>query len=100
LILDAGFRIKCGMIVRKSHSLIYEITIRDHLRHQRFERPFDSAVKWQKEAIDLLTEEISIDPLTQEISAESRSNYESRLNLYQSGKPYREVLLPTSWQTP
>jgi len=52
---------------------------------------FDSAVEWQKKAIDLLTEDIS---------AESRSNYESRLNLYQSGKPYREVPLPTSWQTP
>ena len=42
---------------------------------------FDSAVKWQKKAIDLLTEDTS---------AESRSNYESRLNLYQSGKPYRQ----------
>ena len=52
---------------------------------------FDSAVEWQKKAIDLLTEDIS---------AESRSNYESRLNLYQSGKPYREVPLPTSWGTP
>ncbi|MHC4540219.1 MAG: hypothetical protein ACYS74_10625, partial [Planctomycetota bacterium] len=52
---------------------------------------FDSAVKWQKEAIDLLTEDTS---------AESRSNYESRLNLYQSGKPYRQVPLPTSWRTP
>jgi hypothetical protein len=52
---------------------------------------FDSAVKRQKEAIDLLTEDAS---------AESLSNYESRLNLYQSGKPYREVPLPTSWQTP
>jgi len=52
---------------------------------------FDSAVKWQKEAIDLLTEGTS---------AESRSNYESRLNLYRSGKPYRQIPLPTSWQTP
>jgi tetratricopeptide (TPR) repeat protein len=52
---------------------------------------FDSAVKCQKKAIDLLTEDAS---------AESRSNYESRLNLYQSGKPYRQVPLPTSWQTP
>ncbi|UCE50549.1 MAG: PD40 domain-containing protein [Phycisphaerales bacterium] len=52
---------------------------------------FDSAVKWQKKAIDLLTEDTS---------AESRSNYESRLTLYQSGKPYRQVPLPTSSQTP
>lgn len=52
---------------------------------------FDSAVKWQKKAIELLTEDTS---------AESRSDYESRLNLYQSGKPYRQVPLPTSWQTP
>jgi serine/threonine protein kinase/Tol biopolymer transport system component/Flp pilus assembly protein TadD len=52
---------------------------------------FDLAVKCQKKAIDLLTEDAS---------AESRSNYESRLNLYQSGKPYRQVPLPTSWQTP
>jgi serine/threonine protein kinase len=52
---------------------------------------FYSAVKWQKKAIDLLTEDTS---------AESRSNYESRLNLYQSGKPHRQVPLPTSWKTP
>jgi hypothetical protein len=42
---------------------------------------FDSAVKRQKEAIDLLAGDTS---------AESRSNYESRLNLYQSNKPYRQ----------
>ncbi|UCC99277.1 MAG: hypothetical protein JSW66_05205 [Phycisphaerales bacterium] len=42
---------------------------------------FNSAVKWQKEAVDSVTEDTS---------AESRSNYESRLNLYQSGKPYRQ----------
>jgi len=52
---------------------------------------FDSAVEWQKKAIDLLTEDIS---------AESQSSYESRLNLYQSGRPYREVPLPTSWKIP
>ncbi len=40
---------------------------------------FDSAVKWQKKAIDLLTEE-----------EELRADFEERLKLYQSGKPYRE----------
>jgi len=42
---------------------------------------FDSAVKWQKNAIDLLAEDTSV---------ELRSAYESRLDLYQSGKPYRQ----------
>ena len=42
---------------------------------------FDSAVKWQKKAVDLLPEDVS---------AESRVDYESRLKLYKSGKPYRE----------
>jgi tetratricopeptide (TPR) repeat protein len=39
-----------------------------------------SAVKWQKKTIDLLTEE----------EEELRGNFEGRLKLYQSGKPYRE----------
>ena len=52
---------------------------------------FDSAVKWQKKAISLLTEDTSV---------ELRSNYETRRSLYQSGKPYRQVPLPTSWNTP
>jgi tetratricopeptide (TPR) repeat protein len=42
---------------------------------------FESAVKWQKEAINLLTGK---EP------AEWRSGFEARLKLYQSGKPYRE----------
>jgi tetratricopeptide (TPR) repeat protein len=42
---------------------------------------FDSAVKWEKEAISLLTKE---EP------AEQRAAFEERLKLYQSGKPYRE----------
>jgi len=42
---------------------------------------FDSAVKWQKEAIKLLSEEQP---------PEWRAGLETRLNLYQSGKPYRE----------
>jgi len=41
---------------------------------------FATAVKWQKEAIDLLTEDKR---------AKWQANYESRLKLYQSGKPYR-----------
>ena len=41
---------------------------------------FDSAVKWQKKTIDLLTEE----------EEELRADFEERLKLYQSGKPYRE----------
>ncbi len=41
---------------------------------------FDSAVKRQKKAIDLLTEE----------EEELRADFEERLKLYQSGKPYRE----------
>ena len=41
---------------------------------------FDSAVKRQKKTIDLLTEE----------EEELRSDFEERLKLYQSGKPYRE----------
>jgi tetratricopeptide (TPR) repeat protein len=41
---------------------------------------FDSAVKWQKKAIDLLTEK------QEYLSAD----FEERLKLYQSGKPYRE----------
>ncbi|NOR66305.1 MAG: hypothetical protein GQ528_03000, partial [Woeseiaceae bacterium] len=41
---------------------------------------FDSAVKRQKEAIDLLTGE----------EEELRADFEERLKLYQSGKPYRE----------
>jgi hypothetical protein len=42
---------------------------------------FDSAVKWHKKAFDLLPEEQR--PTYQAI-------YESRLKLYQSGKPYHE----------
>jgi serine/threonine protein kinase/Tfp pilus assembly protein PilF len=42
---------------------------------------FDSAIKWQKKAIDLLTEK---DP------AERRGEFEARLKLYQSSKPFRE----------
>ncbi len=41
---------------------------------------FDFAVKRQEEAIDLLSEE----------EEELRSDFEERLELYQSGKPYRE----------
>jgi tetratricopeptide (TPR) repeat protein len=41
---------------------------------------FDSAVEWQRKAIDLLTEE----------EEELRADFEERLKLYQSGKPYRE----------
>jgi len=41
---------------------------------------FDSAVKQQKKAIDLLTEE----------EEELRTDFEERLKLFQSGKPYRE----------
>jgi len=41
---------------------------------------FDSAVKRQKEAIDLLTGE----------EEELRGDFEERLRLYQSGKPCRE----------
>jgi serine/threonine-protein kinase len=43
---------------------------------------FDSAIKWQKEAINLLTKE---EP------AGWRTEFEDRLMLYQSHKPYREV---------
>ncbi len=42
---------------------------------------FDSAVKWQKEAIDLLTEEQP---------SWLRAEFQTRLKLYQSSKPYRE----------
>jgi len=41
---------------------------------------FDSAVKQQKKAIDLLTEE----------EEELRADFEERLKLYQSGKPYHQ----------
>jgi tetratricopeptide (TPR) repeat protein len=41
---------------------------------------FKSAVKWQKKAIDLLTEE----------EEQLRADFEERLKLYQSGKPYRQ----------
>lgn len=41
---------------------------------------FTSAVKWQKKAMDLLKG-----------PASSRTDYESRLRLYESGKPYREA---------
>jgi tetratricopeptide (TPR) repeat protein len=41
---------------------------------------FDAAVKWQKNAIDLLTEK----------QEHLRADFEERLKLYQSGKPYRE----------
>jgi tetratricopeptide (TPR) repeat protein len=41
---------------------------------------FDSAVKWLKEAIDLSTEKQS---------SRQRDEYQSRLKLYQAGKPYR-----------
>jgi len=44
---------------------------------------FDSAVKWQKEAIDLLTEKQS---------SWQRTEYQTRLKLYQAGKPYRQSL--------
>jgi tetratricopeptide (TPR) repeat protein len=42
---------------------------------------FDSAIKWQKEAINLLTKK---EP------AEWPGQFDERLKLYQSGKPYRE----------
>ena len=42
---------------------------------------FDAAVKWQKEAIDLLTEEQP---------SWWRADFQARLKLYQSSKPYRE----------
>jgi len=42
---------------------------------------FDSAVKWQQKAIDLLTEEATV---------QLRADLEERLKLYESGKPYRE----------
>ena len=42
---------------------------------------FDSAVKWQRQAIDLLTEEQS---------AKWQADFEGRLKLYQAGKPYCE----------
>jgi tetratricopeptide (TPR) repeat protein len=42
---------------------------------------FESAVKWQKKAISLLTKE---DP------AEWPAEFDGRLKLYESGKPYRE----------
>ncbi|MBN2269164.1 MAG: serine/threonine protein kinase [Sedimentisphaerales bacterium] len=41
---------------------------------------FESAAKWQKEALELLAAG----------EEELRADYESRLRLYQSGKPYRE----------
>jgi tetratricopeptide (TPR) repeat protein len=41
---------------------------------------FKSAVKWQKKAIDLLTGE----------EEQLRADFEERLKLYQSGKPYRQ----------
>ena len=41
---------------------------------------FDSAIKQQKKAIDLLTEQ----------GEELRGDFEERLELYLSGKPYRE----------
>jgi len=44
---------------------------------------FDSAVKQQKKAMDLLTEEEGEEE-------ELRGDFEERLKLYQSGKPYRE----------
>jgi hypothetical protein len=42
---------------------------------------FDSAVKWQKEAVDLLPEEQS---------SWWRAEYQSRMKLYRAGKPYRQ----------
>jgi tetratricopeptide (TPR) repeat protein len=42
---------------------------------------FATAVEWQKKAIDLLTEDNR---------AKWQAHYESRLKLYQSGKPYHE----------
>ena len=42
---------------------------------------FKSAVKWQKKAIELLTEEEG---------EELRTDFEGRLKRYQLGKPYRE----------
>ena len=42
---------------------------------------FDSAVKWQKKVIDSLTEEQS---------SEWAAEFEARMRLYQSGKPYRQ----------
>ena len=44
---------------------------------------FDSAIKWQKKAINLLTKK---EP------AEWPGQFDDRLKLYQSGKPYRERL--------
>jgi serine/threonine protein kinase/tetratricopeptide (TPR) repeat protein len=44
---------------------------------------FNSAVKWEKEAISLSPEEES---------AKRYNDFEGRLELYQSGKPYRESL--------
>jgi hypothetical protein len=43
---------------------------------------FDSAVEFQKKAMSLL--------VRGEAPEQERSDYEARLKLYQSGKPYRE----------
>jgi WD40 repeat protein/tetratricopeptide (TPR) repeat protein len=45
---------------------------------------FDSAVKWQKEAINLLTTE------KEPAGWQGQPDFDERLKLYQSGKPYRE----------
>ncbi len=48
---------------------------------------FDSAIKWQQKAIDLLPED---EEEPSERRAKRRADFEERLKLYQSGKPYRE----------
>ena len=52
---------------------------------------FDLAVKCQKKALDLLQEKIESLPEEQRSGwVATRAEYESRLELYKSGKPYRE----------
>ena len=45
---------------------------------------FESAIKWQKEAINLLTTE------KEPVGWHGQADFEERLKLYQSGKPYHE----------
>ncbi|MBN1804316.1 MAG: protein kinase [Sedimentisphaerales bacterium] len=51
---------------------------------------YNSAVKWQKEAIELLPKRLSSTIVNLFTGTSNKTEFEERLKLYESGKPYRK----------